>query len=225
MTTRLPNSGRADSITSAMSSSDITRYSSSPLTCSATATMTVFRSILDAKIIALLYGQRKLRVAAGDRLRIYRLTCSRDRLKVHTTVGDLQHQKRQIGIEGSFRQRRTFLNIPLTELAARACNKILNAILRFNSFVDVVVAGENNVYAVPNKDRLERPANAFGRPVPAAGGIRRVMEKRYLPFRVILCQFSFKPLDLGLLEINTIQGVERRDAFLEPVILLAAHIE
>jgi hypothetical protein len=43
------------------------------------------------------------------------------------------------------------IDVSAPHLAARSCNEILNALLRFGSFVDVIVTRQGYVYTVTSK--------------------------------------------------------------------------
>lgn len=102
---------------------------------------------------------------AGHNARIDGLTGSRDRLKIHLVLYELNQHERHIGIEIGCRQGRVLLDTAFSQLTARTGDKVCNAILRFYSFVKMIVSGEYDTHTILNEKRMESLTHLFVGPM------------------------------------------------------------
>jgi hypothetical protein len=64
---------------------------------------------------------------------------------------NFEHHKMIVVIEASSPEVAAAINVSAPHLASCSGNKILNALLRFGSFVDVIVTRQGYVYTVTSK--------------------------------------------------------------------------
>src|SRR5574339_577455 len=88
--------------------------------------------------------------------------------------------------------RSTLRNVPestfapaldiLSKLGAGTENEILNVLLRLGAFVEMFVAGENNIDSVLHKERLQHLSQFQTGAMFLTRRVQRVMEERDFPF-------------------------------------------
>src|SRR5262249_51797124 len=105
-----------------------------------------------------------------DRARVDRLPGPRKRLEEQIRTRDLDQHKALILIEASGFVLRPH-DVAAPELPPRAFNEVVDALLRREPLVEMLVAGENNGHTVPEKERLEDDTQVYCRPVRAAIGV------------------------------------------------------
>lgn len=121
---------------------------------------------------------------------------SRDHLKLHDSLLNFDDDEGQVLIEGSRRLRRTRTEIAAAKLARRTADEVGDAALWRQALVDVIVAAENDLHAVLDKERLENGPKIRLCPVAARGGVQRVMKIRNLPGRGRRSQLAAQPREL-----------------------------
>src|SRR5437867_5635414 len=116
-------------------------------------------------------------------------------------------------------------DVPAPDLARGARDKVINSVLRLNPLVEMVVAGEDGIYAVLHEKRLQEGAQLDVRAVPAPGGVDRVVEKTESPdFRGAL-QFLIEPRQLLLVHECAVQSKKTDSGTGKTVIAPPTHIE
>ena len=112
-----------------------------------------------------------------------------------------------------------------TQLAARPVDEVRDALLRLDAFVDVVVAGEHDVDAVLDEQRLEDDAQLDLRAVPAAVRIERMVEVADLPVIGRLLERVVEPRQLLRVHLVAVEHEEADVLLRVGVVPLAAHVE
>ena len=75
-------------------------------------------------------------------------------LKMHQVLRHLDQHKGEISVVRRDRKRRAFLDVPASELSAGTGNKVINALLRPDPLVEMVMTSEYRIYPMLNKKRL-----------------------------------------------------------------------
>ncbi len=150
---------------------------------------------------------------------------SRDNLKLHDTLLNLDDDEGHVLIEGSRPLRRARTEIAAAKLARRAAYEVGDAALWHEALVHVIVAAEDDLHAVLDEERLENSPEIHLRPVAARGGVQRVMEIRNLPGRGRRSQLPPQPRELRWVHVIAVQRKKLHVQSREAVITLAVHVE
>src|SRR5215213_7806343 len=138
---------------------------------------------LKSRLVGRAHG---LLALVDDDARVYGLARAGDDLEVHLVAGDFEDHERHVLVERLRGQGRVVVHVAVAQLAARARDEIVDAFLRLDALVEVLVAGEDYVDAVLQKDRLDDLAQRSVGAVLAARRVRRVVKEGYLPLGGVL---------------------------------------
>src|SRR5215831_5123538 len=111
------------------------------------------------------------------------------------------------------------------QFAGTAENEIVDAVLRLNSLIHVLVAREHQGDAVLFKDRLEARTEVLVRSVEFAIRIQGMVKEADFPGLVSAFELALDPSQLIGVHVSAIECEETRFDLLEAVIALAVHIE
>ena len=100
-------------------------------------------------------------VAAHDHSRINGCSSSGYYLKMHFVFEYLNKHEGEIAVERLCRQRRIFLDIARTDLASGSGDEIGDPILRFYTFIEMIVAREDDIDSMLNKQGVKGLAHLF----------------------------------------------------------------
>src|SRR5262245_42504308 len=167
-----------------------------------------------------------VRVAeALQRARIDNPSLVRDRLEVQRILHELDQHEVVAGVE-AFGSEVGPPHVPFAQLRGAARDEVVDALLRLDALVEVLVPGENDIDAVLEKERLEQHPQLHIGSVRAARRVEWVMEEADLPVGSAGRQLLLEPVQLGLVHVVAIEG-EEPDAKLWPerVEPLAVHVE
>ena len=98
---------------------------------------------------------------------------------------------------------------PRRSLAALPGDEVVDALLRLHPLVEVLVAGQDDVDAVLQEQRLELLAQRHVGSVLVARRVERVMEERDLPVGAARRQLLLQPGELGLVHVVAVEREER----------------
>ena len=153
------------------------------------------------------------------------LAATRNGLEPHHVAVDLDEHEALFGIEALGGHRRRADDVAGAQLGRAAGREVVDALLRLEPLVEVLVAGEDDVEVVLDEQRLDDRPQVDFRSVPAARRIDRVMEVGDLPLRVRLRQLVLEPALLVLVHVVAVEGEEAHVLLLIGVEALAAHAE
>src|SRR5215207_427409 len=92
-------------------------------------------------------GRRCLLAEVGDDAGVHGLAGAGDDLEVHLVLDDLEEHEGEVFVERLLRQGRARLHVALAELPARARDEVVDALLRLDALVEVLVPGQHDVDA------------------------------------------------------------------------------
>src|SRR6266511_3582926 len=165
--------------------------------------------------------------ARRDRSAINHRAASGDGLKVDLLIFDHHLQVVIVLVVAHGPERTSHVDVAVAHLPAGAGDEILDALLRFDAFVNVVVSGEDDVDSVAREEWFDPSSQAEVRAVLSRRGIDGVMEDSDLPLGRRLLQHAFEPAGLGHVESGRIDHEKfgQPVAFFDCVVALAAHVE
>src|SRR6266545_4024176 len=165
--------------------------------------------------------------ARRDRPAINHRAASGDGLKVDLLIFDHHLQVVIVLVVAHGPERTSHVDVAVAHLPAGAGDEILDALLRFDAFVNVVVSGEDDVDSVAREEWFDPSSQAEVRAVLSRRGIDGVMEDSDLPLGRRLLQHAFEPAGLGHVESGRIDHEKfgQPVAFFDCVVALAAHVE
>src|SRR4029453_14402050 len=85
--------------------------------------------------------------------RVDRLTVPRQHLKPHRVLAELRENEAEVGVESCCRQR-PFPDVALSQLRRPSFDEVMDPVLRLDSFVEVLMSGENDVHPVLDEEWL-----------------------------------------------------------------------
>ena len=91
----------------------------------------------------------------GDDAGVDDLAGAGDALETQGGGGEFEQEKRAVGIEAEGGERGAFFQVAGAELAGGAFDEVAGAVLGVEAFVDVVVAGEDELDMVFLEERFE----------------------------------------------------------------------
>src|SRR5262245_36362022 len=86
-----------------------------------------------------------------------------NRLKAGFLVADFEHHKVVVVVKARCGEAASLVYVPAPDLPGGARNEILNALLRLDALVDVIVTGNRHVHSVTGKQGLETSPQTGGR--------------------------------------------------------------
>src|SRR5947209_9079306 len=131
-------------------------------------------------------GRHRARVRCGLLLPGYqhagidRFAAARDHLKVKLVSGDFHQRESLIGVKSLLRIRRG-PQIVWAQLAGVPQHEIIDAILRLQSLITMLVAGHDHVDSALLKNRLQQTAQINIRAMVPAVRIQRMMKETDFP--------------------------------------------
>ena len=153
------------------------------------------------------------------------LAAPRDGLEAHHVAVDLD-QHEALSVSKPLAVSAELLDdVAGAQLGRAAGGEVVDALLRLEPLVEVLVAGEDDVEVVLDEQRLDDRAQVDFRAVAAARRIERMMEEGNLPLRVRLRQLLLEPALLVLVHVVAVEREEADVLLLIGVEALAVHVE
>src|SRR5215813_3704410 len=162
-----------------------------------------------------------------DRSSINHRAASGDGLKADLFIIDFHLHIVIVIVEAHVPERTSHIDVAFADFSAGSGDKILDALLRFNAFIGMVMSRENDVDSVASKEGFDYSPQTEIRAVSLSRGVDWMMEDRDLPFCRGLLQYALKPTSLGRVKIGRVHHEEfgQSVAFFDRVIALTAHVE